>query len=268
MFAFTSADLVHDGITVLTLIVLEGLLSADNALVLAVMVRHLPLEERGRALKYGIFGAFFFRAIGVMLAGFLIRIWYLKAIGALYLLYLSGDHFWKKFKSASEDESAEPKKKMSFWQTVVAVELTDIAFSLDSIVAAVAMAPDKPWIVYLGGVLGIITMRFVAGYFLKLLDAFHALETSAYLLVAWIGLKLGLETYVQVATGNDKHVEGPIPKWLFWTVMGVLFFGAFLFKKKPDAELKSDSEAAAAVDAAASGVTQAVVVEDQKTPQP
>lgn len=254
MFAFTTGEIVNDGITILTLIVLEGLLSADNALVLAVMVRHLPLEERGRALKYGIFGAFFFRAIGVLLAGFLIRIWYLKMLGAAYLIYLSLDHFWKKHKEANAEEGAEPKKKMTFWQTVVAVELTDIAFSLDSIVAAVAMAPGKPWLVYVGGVLGIITMRFVAGYFLKLLDAFHALETSAYLLVAWIGLKLGLETYVQVSTGAQGHVEGPIPKWLFWTVMGVLFFGAFLFKKKPNPETQSGETAVATEKAVAPAV--------------
>lgn len=260
MFALTTGDIIKDGGTILSLIVLEGLLSADNALVLAVMVRHLPHEERGRALKLGIFGAFIFRAIGVLLAGFLIRIWYLKMIGAAYLLYLSFDHFWKKRKAASAEEDAAPQKKMSFWQTVVAVELTDIAFSLDSIVAAVAMAPDRPWIVYVGGVLGIITMRFVAGYFLKLLDAFHALETSAYLLVAWIGLKLGLETYVQVSTGATEHVEGPIPKWLFWTVMGVLFFGAFLFKKKPhpQAPAVADAEVVA---------TSATPVPESKTPQ-
>jgi len=260
MFAVTTGDILNDGFIILTLIVLEGLLSADNALVLAVMVRHLPLEERNRALKYGIFGAFFFRAIGVLLAGFLIRIWYLKMIGALYLIYLSVDHFWKKHREANADPNAEPKKKMTFWQTVVAVELTDIAFSLDSIVAAVAMAPDKPWLVYVGGVLGIITMRFVAGYFLKLLDAFHALETSAYLLVAWIGLKLGLETYVQVSTGAQGHVEGPIPKWLFWSVMGVLFFGAFLFKKKPP----TDATPAGTVAAPENAVEPAV---EPKPPQ-
>jgi len=196
------------------------------------MVRHLPDEQRGKALKYGLFGAFFFRAIGVLLAGHLVQIWWLKMIGALYLIWLAVSHFWKKWRASQTDESAEPPAPMGFWRTVLAVELTDIAFSLDSIVAAVAMS-NKLWVVYLGGVLGIITMRFVAGYFLKLLDTFHALETSAYLLVAWIGLKLGLETYPQaVGLAPYEHGQGPIPKWLFWTVMCVLFFGAFLFPKK------------------------------------
>lgn len=232
MPAFLSGELVNDGITVLTLIVLEGLLSADNALVLAVMVRHLPDEERGKALKYGIFGAFFFRAIGVLLAGYLVKIWWLKMIGALYLIWLAASHFWKKWRASQAEEGIAPPPPMGFWRTVLAVELTDIAFSLDSIVAAVAMSP-KLWVVYTGGILGIITMRFVAGYFLKLLDTFHALETSAYLLVSWIGLKLALETYPQaMGLPAYEHGHGPIPKWLFWSVMLVLFFGAFLFPKK------------------------------------
>jgi YkoY family integral membrane protein len=198
---------------VLTLVVLEGLLSADNALVLAILVKHLPKTQRKKALRYGIWGAFVFRAIAILLAKELRRFWYFRLAGGLYLIWVAASHFLLK---REENPSSVQISRKGFWSTVVAVELTDIAFSVDSILAAVAMS-DKIWVVYLGGVLGIITMRFVAGGFLRLLDIFPRLETSAYLLVSWIGLKLTLEAF-----------EIHFPVWLFWSVMSVLFISGFL----------------------------------------
>lgn len=233
MMAMAEHDYIHYGVTVLTLVVLEGLLSADNALVLAVMVKNLPGEQRNKALKYGILGAFFFRAVGVLLAGQLIKYWYLKAAGALYLFLLAAKHFWDKHRTskASVDGDIKPVETPSFWRVVFAVELTDIAFSIDSIIAAVALS-DNIYVVYLGGILGIIAMRFVATFFLKLLDTYAALETSAYLLVAWIALKLGLEIAHDLRFPEQAEGHGGMPPWLFWSVMGILFFGAFVFKKK------------------------------------
>src|SRR3954452_10017893 len=161
--------------TVLTLVFLEGLLSADNALVLAVMVRHLPREEQRRALRYGIWGAFGFRLIAVLLSAVLLKFWLFKVVGGAYLVYLAAAHFL----SREEDVHANKTTRFGsgFWATVASVELADIAFSIDSIVAAVAMADSLPnrigysWkltIVYIGGILGIITMRFVAGLFIIL----------------------------------------------------------------------------------------------------
>src|SRR5581483_153140 len=111
--------------TVLTLVVLEGLLSADNALVLALLVRHLPETDRNRALRIGLIGAFAFRAIGVLLAIWLIHFWFLKAIGAAWLLFLSIRHFVRRPRKKAEADSQTQAR--SFWMTVLWVELTDIA---------------------------------------------------------------------------------------------------------------------------------------------
>jgi YkoY family integral membrane protein len=249
---------------IVTLVFLEGLLSADNALVLAVMVRHLPREQQKRALKYGIFGAFGFRLIAVLCASFLLDYWIIKVIGGVYLLYLAISHFV----SEESDDGGERKSKFGtgFWATVVAVELADIAFSIDSILASVAVAAGLPraiagkvlfdigrpikWelvIVYTGGVLGIIAMRFVAGYFLKLLEKYPGLETGAYYLIAWIGLKL-----IGSGFNNAIHVEPPrikpqwhqfmpdwvnnlwleMPEWLFWGGMGLIVVVSMLIKPK------------------------------------
>jgi YkoY family integral membrane protein len=232
---------------VLTLVVLEGLLSADNALVLAVMVRHLPKAQQKRALRYGIIGAFLFRLIAVIFASLLLGFWWLKVLGGIYLLYLAIRHFLAR---GEEDPEALAKAGTGFWATVVNVEIADIAFSIDSILAAVAMSERLPAkiadlvlvrlpiignvdmqlvIVYVGGILGIITMRMVAGVFLVLLDRFKGLAAGAYGLVAWIGVHLvgsGLREW------NHK-LPLDMPSWLFWGGMGaIILFSMLLGPKK------------------------------------
>lgn len=227
----------NDLATIGTLALLEGLLSADNALVLAVMVQHLPAAQRKKALRYGIWGAFIFRIICVVLAAYLIKAWYFKAGGALYLLFIAIRHLLPGSDRASERRRAKGK---SFWKTVVLVELTDIVFSVDSIIAAVAMSP-KLWVIYFGGVVGIIAMRFVAGVFLQLLDRFPGLEKGAYFLVGWIGLKLASQSWAEIValfgagwgwtpgqiTGRAWHMDPA----LFWLVMALIFFGSMWWRR-------------------------------------
>jgi YkoY family integral membrane protein len=213
---------------ILSLVILEGLLSADNALVLAVMVRHLPREEQRKALRYGIWGALGFRLIAVVMSALLMRFWWFKLAGGAYLLYLAASHFLTPSHEdapggAAVDRPRRTTWRKSFWGTVLSVELADVAFSIDSILAAVGMADTLPerfgdtWrliIIYIGGALGIITMRYVAGYIIRLLDRFPGLASAAYVLVAWIGVKL-------IASGlrDGRYIPEEIPDWLFWAVM-------------------------------------------------
>lgn len=227
----------NDLATIGTLALLEGLLSADNAIVLAALVQHLPPEQRKKALRYGIWGAFGFRIICVLAATYLIQAWYFKAGGALYLLFIAIKHLIPDGKHA---DGTKRIKQPNFWKTVILVELTDIVFSIDSIIAAVAMS-QKMWVVYFGGIVGIIAMRFVAGAFLQLLGRFPGLEKGAYILVGWIAFKLGTESWVEIA-----HRFGPQWGWtseqsaawtwemdpaLFWLAMALIFFGSMLWRK-------------------------------------
>lgn len=244
MWGLTVSDLPLLGWYVMVLVFLEGLLSADNALVLAVMVRHLPRDGQRRALRYGIWGAFVFRLIAVLLSSKLIGYWQFKFVGGIYLIYLSVSHFVSVLarRRHPDDHLHDGHADVSgqfgrgFWGTVISVELADIAFSIDSILAAVAMADDLPdrlgdnWklaVVYVGGILGILTMRFVAGYFIILLDRFRGLANGAYFLVAWIGIKLmsgGL---------SDRHlIPHEMSPRLFWSVMLLIAASSFVFKPK------------------------------------
>lgn len=197
-----------DLLTVATLAVLEGILSVDNALVLAILVRTLPPEQRKKALTYGIVGAFVFRFIALIFAAHLMELMVFKLIGGGYLVYLAMKHMFFFYKE--DAHQSRPKTAASFWKTVLLVELTDIAFSIDSITTAVAMS-DKLIIVWCGGILGIIFLRFAAGFFVKLLEKLPRLEDLAYQLIFFIGTKLTLEAF---------HVE--IAHGIFWMMMGII----------------------------------------------
>jgi YkoY family integral membrane protein len=222
-----------DFLTIGLLVLLEAALSADNALVLAVLVLPLPAKQQKRALRYGILGAFAFRIIATVFAAHLIGWAWVKLVGAAYLLYLPAKHFLHR-----PDEATTGAAKVAttmfglsaFWSTVIRVELTDLVFAIDSILVAVAMS-RKLWVIITGGVLGIIAMRVLIGQLLGLVARYPAIVDGAYVIVAWVGVKLLIE-YL-----HEIHVIGwEIPKWLSIAVMLVLFaLSAFYarLKKKP-----------------------------------
>lgn len=227
-----------------TLAVLEGLLSADNALVMAVMVRPLPAAQQQKALTYVMWGAMVLRILGVLLASFIIKYWFLRAFGALYLAYLVVSHFAKK----GGDDDKPRELTGSFWNVVVSLNLVNLAFSVDSILAGVALL--KPamrdtatgfWVVVAGGVMGLILVRFASTFFLKLLDRFPALDDVAYVLIGWIALKLGIETVEQVSETYHLGWHAAMPPALFWGGMALIAgVGTVLATRKAN---RSEAEA-------------------------
>ena len=237
---------VADLLTVAALIALEGLLSADNALVMAIMVLGLPRRQHKQALRYGLIGGFVFRIAATMLAVYLIRVVWVKLAGGLYLLYLVYSHFWGQKEGA--DRRAAPKARpllglSAFWATVVRVELVNLAFSIDSILVAVAMSP-KMWVVLTGGILGIVALRLVVGQLIVLVERYPALVDGAFIIIAWIGLKLCLD-YLHAA----GFVEFEIPHWVSLILIVMIFVVALIYARmqgpvEPDEEVDSLKEKA------------------------
>jgi YkoY family integral membrane protein len=206
---------------ILNLIVIESLLSVDNAAVLATMVMDLPKDQREKALKYGIIGAYVFRGICLFLAAWLVKIWWLKPLGGLYLLYLAIDYLIKKSSKNKEAEEETVDKSKSwiykstvglvgnFWATVALVEIMDLAFSIDNVFAAVAFT-DHIWLIYIGVFIGILAMRFVAQAFVKLMEKFAFLETIAFIVIGVLGIKLtsSLITHFYPESPISKMIEG------------------------------------------------------------
>ncbi|MFW0737619.1 DUF475 domain-containing protein [Flavobacterium sp. T12S277] len=186
------------------LILIESLLSVDNAAVLATMVMDLPENQRDRALKYGIWGAYFFRGVAMIFASALIAIWWLKPIGGLYLLYLVYSWYKDKQKEGGEEEKVNKEGNWlyrvtvgsigHFWATVCLVELMDMAFSIDNVFAAVAFTPNVI-LVCIGVFIGILAMRFIAQWFVGLMQKYNFLETAAFVVIAILGIKLALSLY-------------------------------------------------------------------------
>lgn len=250
------ALLLEYGWVLLVLVAMEGLLAADNALVLAIMVRHLPEEQRKKALFYGLAGAFVFRFASLFVISYLVDIWQVQAIGALYLLFMSLNHVFRKWvKSKAEDEVEEnldkpQKKKSGFWMTVFKVEVADIAFAVDSILAAVALAMTLPntslpniggmdggkfLVIFAGGMMGVIIMRFAAGLFVKLLEQRPGLEMAAFVIVGWVGVKLAVLTLSHPALGiiSEHFAHSTLWKTTFYIVLvGIAASGWFLSKDK------------------------------------
>jgi YkoY family integral membrane protein len=277
---------LHDLIVIAILVVLEGVLSIDNALVLGLLARRLPKRMQGKALTYGLVGAFVFRLIAVATAAWLLHWTLVKLLGGLYLLWVAFKHFFidkgtpadeklavddkgqpilvdeNTGKPVTEDElevqllgathgqgawadyaHADNLHTKAFWMAVAAIELTDIAFAVDSIVAAIGVVGPPPpggrhpklWVVVVGGMLGVILMRFAAVMFIRLLEKFPRFETSAYLLVTVIGAKLVADWAINSTLHPDRlnmHDPDSLAFWIFWILMLAAFCVGFLPKKR------------------------------------
>jgi YkoY family integral membrane protein len=232
----------HDIAVVALLVVLEGVLSIDNALVLGLLARPLPRKLQRRALTYGLIGAFAFRLLAVATAAYLLRWRFVKLLGGGYLVYIAIRHLIV----SSRHEPERTPRPHRFWGTVLVIELTDIAFAIDSILAAIALVGSAPagtppgawhpklWVVIAGGMIGVILMRFAATIFIKLLEKFPRFEMAAYLLVLVIGLKLLADWAVNTPEHPHRlnfHSYENIEFWAFWIAMLASFLVGFLPKK-------------------------------------
>ena len=278
---FGSSDII----TILMLLLLEGVLSIDNALVLGLLAKRVPRPLQKRALTYGLVGAFVFRIIAVATASYLLKWRVVKLIGGGYLVYIAVKHLFFESKETIDEtlgvdgegelelrrsdtgapltddqEMVEIRERVpvpipeqeiragkSFWMAVAVIELTDIAFAVDSIVAAIGFIgappadhpPDAPnpklWVVITGGLLGLMLMRVAATMFIRLLDKFPRFEMSAYLLVIVIGIKLLLDwgfNSVDHPHVLDFHSYTRPEFWIFWISMLVCLGIGFLPKAR------------------------------------
>lgn len=220
---------VSDLVTIGLLVLLEGLLSADNALVLAMMILGLPRRDQKKALRYGLVGAFAFRIAATLLATWLISMDWVKVLGGLYLLYLCYEHF---FRGGGQEERTKPVPARpwlgmsALWGTVFKVELVNIAFSVDSILVAVAMS-KKTWVVLAGGLLGIIAIRVVIGSLLAVVRKYPAIVDGAFIIIAWVGLKLLLE-YLHA----EDYIQFGVNKWFSFGLIVAIFLVSYAYARR------------------------------------
>ncbi len=204
------AFLLACGSVILSLILIEGLLSVDNALGIAAMAAHLPKQQQKPALRWGLIGAYAFRGIALVLVAWLMHNEWVKWFGAVYLIYLACEHLQLHPAEKKRPSSEQPVAKVSgksFLATIASIELMDLSLSLDNVVAAVSMVNNEQripeelhiWVVCIGVFIGIAALRLVAGWCIGVIEKHPILGYTAFLLVGFVGLsfcaELGLECF-------------------------------------------------------------------------
>ena len=206
------------------LISLEAVLSADNAIALAAISQSLKDSKLQRqALNIGLLVAYILRMLLILTATWVIKFWQFELLGAVYLLWLVFNYFTS---SDSEDES-NPHHTLgysSLWQVIPLIAVTDLAFSLDSVTTAIAIA-DEIWLILLGGTIGVITLRFLAELFIRWLEEYTHLEDAGFITVGLVGLRLLIRVI---------KPELVPPEWSMIAIIFVLFFWGFSQRKETE----------------------------------
>ena len=171
----------------LILIGLEAVLSADNAVALAAIARGIQGNDRQlTTLNLGMFLAYILRIILILSATWMLRFWQFELLGAAYLLWLAFNYFT----SEQEEESSDRGFSfVSIWQAIPTIAVTDLAFSLDSVTTAISVS-DSTWLIIAGGTIGVITLRFLAGLFLRWIDEYTYLKDAGFITVGFVGVQL------------------------------------------------------------------------------
>lgn len=219
---------VKTPLLLLILIALEAVLSADNAIALAAIAQGLEDGKMQRnALNFGLFAAYILRIILIVTATWVVQFWQFELVGAVYLLWLVFNYFTSE---EDEEQHHHSLRFSSLWQAIPMIAITDLAFSLDSVTTSIAIA-DETWLIILGGTIGVITLRFLAGFFIRWLDEFTHLEDAGFITVGLVGLRLLLKVF------NSELVP---PEWLMISAIAVMFAWGFSQRTKSDSSTDPD----------------------------
>jgi len=206
---------VEAPLVLLILVVLEAVLSADNAIALAAIAQGLEDSNlQRRALNFGLAAAYVLRITLILTATWVVQFWQFELLGAAYLLWLVFQHFTSE---TEENDRHHGPRFTSVWQTVPIIAITDLAFSLDSVTTAIAIS-DKTWLVLAGGTIGVITLRFMAGLFIQWLKEYAHLEDAGYITVGFVGLRLLLRAL---------KPELVPPEWSMIAAIALVFLWGF-----------------------------------------
>lgn len=190
---------------IISLIVIEGLLSVDNILAIAALASQLPEHQRKLAVRLGLGGAYLYRGLALLFASWILEYEWVKFLGAFYLIHLMAEHFSSYAAETDEDPLTKGARARTFLGTIVAIQLMDLSLSVDNVIAAVAMSP-KFWVVCTGVGLGLLTLWMFATVSLKLVERFPILKHTAFLLIGYVGVILLVEMTAEYVYHQHIHI--------------------------------------------------------------
>jgi YkoY family integral membrane protein len=190
---------------IISLIVIEGLLSVDNILAIASLASRLPEEQRKLAVRLGLGGAYLYRGVALLFASYILQYEWVKFIGAFYLIHLMAEHFSDLAAEEDDDPGTQARVARTFMGTIMTIQFMDLSLSVDNVIAAVAMSP-KFWVVCTGVGLGLLTLWMFATVSLKLVEKFPILKHTAFLLIGYVGIILLVEMTAEYAWHEHLHI--------------------------------------------------------------
>ena len=205
------------------LVVLEGLLSVDNVLGIAALASELPVRQQRKAIRIGLFLAYFFRVLALFVAGWLATNTWVRWLGAGYLIWLMSSHLTRGpahdvgevllDESETNDPSPVPRSPPRQWRVVLLqIGLMDLSLSIDNVIAAVGLAPKTPsgdpvmWPIYAGVLIAILALQQIAPHAVNLLKKYPILEPTAFVLIGYVGILLVSEETYHLITGAPIHL--------------------------------------------------------------
>ncbi len=231
---------------ILSLILIEGLLSVDNAMAIAAMASHLPQHQQKKALRWGIVGAYVFRGLVLFMVAHLMANMWIKWLGSAYLVYLAANHLSIRHKENQNNEagghSLRRAAQKGLIATIIGIEIMDLSLSIDNVVAAVGLvngAKHIPveyhlWVVCIGVFIGILALRLVAGWCIDIMRKYPILAHTAFLLVGFVGIQLMFEMALAHfhATGLiDFEWDGGIA--FKFIVIGIIVALSIIYTRRP-----------------------------------
>ncbi len=232
------------------LVMLAGLLAADHVSVFSGLVQHLPDKDRKKAIGYGLTGALVLRIAFLAAFSFLLYAWQVQALGALYLLFTAFSRIAEKRKTNREKETRAGNQHPSgFWGTVLKIKLADSVFAVEAILAAAALTVSLPetnlpqvgnvdgglvFVMCAGGVIGLLFFWFLGPFSINLLQKKPGLETAAFFIIGWLGVKLAVHTlsYEELSVVPYEFAESFEWKLLFYSVVVLIAMGGWFLSTK------------------------------------
>ena len=190
-------------LSVAQIIAIDILLGGDNAVVIALACRRLPVDQRRKGILGGVAGAIALRIVLIFFALQLLALPYLKVVGALLLLWIG-----VKLLQPDDDEHAGIKGSAHLLGAIKTIIVADAVMSLDNVIAVAGAAKGGIGLVAFGIMISIPIIVWGSQFVLKLMDRFPIVITLGGALLGWIAGEMFLGDVVL------KPLLTDLPGWV------------------------------------------------------